>query len=460
MDRPRVTHMNRTIVFGLVLIMSLYTAGFEASANNSRLASMTSSVIYGCGKSLEGGVEQATGCAINRMVNRTVLPMAVNLMNASGKKAFGRHFSITNNLSYMSGQQLQGNVDIVMPLARGGSSLLSFLSGGNGGEGGALFMQQGTTFWTDNDGLARHDMRLGLVSRFQPFTTRHDVFGVSVFQQQNMEYGHSRIVSGLDWIASPSSTFAFNYYLPTSGWRATAPGYEEQALAGMEVSGRFDLPLSLKLTGAMGRWNVPGGAIQSRASRVAVTWAYNPWVQFTTNWRESQIEDGGSQGFNVGAQISFPFGGKSDLVPESLTTLLAYAGSSSADGPGQTGLQLEQQAWRPVEQRGQILSVRRETAAAPSPAEIQLEFVQDSASSGASIEIRISLARPAPEDLHYYLHLQPGEGENPAVEGEDYSSEPVAVVINRGERESVATVTLLRNNTMGTPRSLGVRITS
>ena len=453
MNRPTVTQMNRTAMFCLLVFMNLHAAGFEASANDSRLASMTSSLITGCGNTVQAGVQHAAACAIDR----TMLPMALNLMEASGKKAFGSHFSITNNLSYMSGQQLQGNVDIVMPLASGGNGLLSFL--GNGTDGGALFMQQGSTFWTDNDGLKRHDMRLGLVSRFQPMGTRNDVFGVSLFQQYNLEYGHSRIVSSLDWVAGPSSAFAFNYYLPTTGWRATAPGYEEQALAGMEMSGTFDLPLSLKLTGAMGQWNVPGEAIQSRASRVGMTWTYNPWVQLTTNWRESQIEDGGSRGFTVGAQVSFPFGGHSDLVPESLTTLLSYAGRRAEDDTGQTGLQLQAQAWRPVEQTGQILSVRREDTAAGGTAEIQLEFLQETASSGASIKIRVSLSRPASEDLRYWLHLQPGEGNNPAVEGQDFSSEPIAVFINKGERESIVTVALLRNPSIQTPRSLGVQIT-
>ena len=462
MTMPTVTQMNRTTVFCLILIMSLYTAGFEASANDSRLASMTSSLISGCGNTVQAGVRHAAACAIDR----TVLPMALNLMEASGKKAFGNHFSITNNLSYMSGQQLQGNVDIVMPLASGGNGFLSLLSFGNGKDGSALFLQQGTTFWTDNDGLKRHDMRLGLVSRFQPLATRDDVFGISLFQQHNLEYGHSRIVSSLDWVAGSSSSFAFNYYLPTTGWRATVPGYEEQALAGMEVSGNFELPLSLKLTGAMGQWNVPGEAIQSRSSRVGMTWTYNPWVSFTTNWRESQIEDSGSRGFSVGAQLSFPFGGKSDLVPESLSTLLTYAGRRFADDTGQTGLQLQNQAWRPVEQTGQILSVRRavtpvETAeTAGDTAGIRLEFLQGTASSGAEIKIKVSLSEPASEDRQYWLHLQPGEGNNPAVAGQDFSSEPIVVLINRGERERIVTVALLRNTAIRTPRSLGVRITS
>ena len=189
-------------------------------------------------------------------------------------------------------------------------------------------------------------------------------------------------------------------------------------------------------------------------------WTYNPWVQFTTNWRESQIEDGGSRGFTVGAQVSFPFGGNSDLVPESLSTLLTYASRRSADDTGQTGLQFQDQAWRPVEQTGQILSVRRDATSEGGTAGIQLEFLHDTASSGASIKIKVSLSKPASEDLRYWLHLQPGEGNNPAVEGQDFSSEPIVVFINKGERESIATVTLLRNNALKTPRSLGVRITS
>ena len=51
------------------------------------------------------------------------------------------------------------------------------------------------------------------------------------------------------------------------------------------------------------------------------------------------------------------------------------------------------------------------------------------------IQIKVSLPVPASAEERYLLRLQPGDGDNPAVEGEDFNGEPILVRLNKGERE-------------------------
>jgi len=72
--------------------------------------------------------------------------------------------------------------------------------------------------------------------------------------------------------------------------------------------------------------------------------------------------------------------------------------------------------------------------------------------------MKVSLARPAARDLFYELRLRPGDGENPAVEGEDFNGAPILLRIPRGKTLEVVSAQLLLNDDMQTPRSLGVSI--
>ena len=318
-------------------------------------------------------------------------------------------------------------------------------------------MQQGATIWLDEDGIKRHDLRLGMAFRFQPWQARSDLFGLSMFQQHNAEYGHSRSVIGVDYAAGPSSEAAFHYYLPTTGWLATAPGFEEHALEGVELSGSLDLPLSLRLEAATGQWRVPGDAVHSAASRVGLAWQYNPWTELSANWRESEIDDGGTTGLGVGFALKIPLGG-GNAAPLSVKNLVTYRGRETSVSP--SGLALQDRAWRPVEQVGEIRYVRRAVSVAATEGDggVRLEFMQDSAPTGNSIQIKVSLAAPASAETRYLLRLQPGDGDNPAVEGEDFNGEPILVLLNQGERETIVTADLIRNGGMQEPRSLGMSI--
>jgi len=416
-----------------------------------------------CGGDVQSRPAGTRGClsdtALQRLSN-AALPMVLGLVKASGERLLGEHFSLTDDLSFRFGEGLQGNVDLVMPLA-GGRSGASFQAGGSagGGERRAWFVQQGASIWLDDEGRRRHDLRLGLVGRTPAWQGRGGVLGLSFFQQYNLERGHSRSVMGLDW-AGPRATAAFNYYLPATGWVASSRlGYEEQALEGMEVSGRFELPHAFELEGAVSRWRIPGGSGYSRASRVGLSWQYNRWVELHTGWRASGIDAGGHRGWITGIQLSIPLGDRRNS-PRSVREVARYEGSR-ARATQHFGAAASGNLWRPVEQEGQIAVAQRDIADArhsDGNGEVVVRFVQTTAESGNAIEMKVSLARPAARDLFYELRLRPGDGENPAVEGEDFNGAPILLRIPRGKTLEVVSAQLLLNDDMQTPRSLGVSI--
>ena len=448
----RMTTVLKSAV-ALCLGASLHTISAGANANQTRLSTIGHSFLSGCSGAMETGAKQSAACLID-----SALPVALDLAEQSGTGVFGERFSITDNLSYDDQDGLRGEIDLLFPLGAARSQAYS-----GAGEGftavpvNALFMQQGATIWLDEDGIKRHDLRLGMAFRFQPWQARSDLFGLSMFQQHNAEYGHSRSVIGVDYAAGPSSEAAFHYYLPTTGWLATAPGFEEHALEGVELSGRLDLPLSLRLEAATGQWRVPGDAVHSAASRVGLSWQYNPWADLSANWRESEIDDGGTTGWSVGFALKIPLG-SGNTSPLSVKNLVTYRARETTASPGR--LALQDRAWRPVEQVGEIRYVRRAVSApaAGGVDGVRLEFMQDSAPTGNRIQIKVSLPAPASAETRYLLRLQPGDGNNPAVEGEDFNGEPILVILNHGERETIVTAELIRNGGMQEPRSLGVSI--
>ena len=448
----RMTTVSKSAV-ALCLGVSLHTISIGANANETRLSTIAHSFLSGCGGAMETGAKQSAACLID-----SALPVALDLAEQSGTGVFGERFSITDNLSYDDQNGLRGEIDLLFPLGAARSQAYSGTGEGfNAAPVNALFMQQGATIWLDEDGIKRHDLRLGMAFRFQPWQARSDLFGLSMFQQHNAEYGHSRSVIGVDYAAGPSSEAAFHYYLPTTGWRAAAPGFEEHALEGVELSGRLDLPLSLRLEGATGQWRVPGDAVHSGASRVGLSWQYNRWTELSANWQESEIDDVGTTGLRTGFAVKIPLGG-GNASPRSVRNLVRYDGRETAASPG--GFALQDRAWRPVEQVGEIRYVRR-AVSAPATAGadgVRLEFMQDSAPTGNRIRIKVSLPAPASAEERYLLRLQPGDGDNPAVEGEDFDGAPILVLLNQGERETIVTAELIRNGGMQESRSLGVNI--
>ena len=117
--------------------------------------------------------------------------------------------------------------------------------------------------------------------------------------------------------------------------------------------------------------------------------------------------------------------------------------------------------WRPIDNIGQIRVAERVSTASLADdilSGMEVRFLQDRTNSGEEIKVEITLSAPASEEIRLLVRLVPGEGENPAVPGEDYLDEPVEVTIGQGTTSSVATIQLLRNDNMTEARSLGVNV--
>lgn len=409
-----------------------------------------------CGNAFEQGISSGYRCFMEQMVNGILMEKTTQYANAYGKRLFGEHFSFVNRMTYSQmGGGFSGEVDTVVPLA-GLAGLAGFTGFGgqeDGADAGALFFQQGVSSWTDSQGLQRYDMRYGVVRRFNVSDEPGaNVFGLSSFFQQNMEYGHGRLVSGFDY-AGVWGRSTFNYFLPTTGWRdsGTRSGYEERALAGMELSMQLQPTSTLGVETALTRWEARDGAGRwETGARVGFSWQPHAWVRIRTAW------DGiGTSTPNPSASafLTFPLGSKQPIP--------SWKGLDLAGGLAQNHNAMD--IWRPIENIGQIRVAEREMQMPPHlgdgvPRDLTVRFLQNSASSGTTVKIEVAISASANEDIRLLVRLVPGEGDNPAVPGEDYVDAPVEVTISQGASSSVATLELLRNDNMTEPRSLGVTV--
>ena len=403
-----------------------------------------------CGHSLEQSGSSGSRCFMEQMVNGILLDQTTHFANAYGKRLFGDHFSLANRLTFSQvGGGLSGEMDAVVPL----SAFAGFTGFGgqeDDADTGALFFQQGVTSWTDSQGLRRYDMRYGVVRRFNVSDEPGaNVVGLSTFFQQNLEYGHGRIVSGFDYDGAWGRS-TFNYFLPTTGWRdsQSLAGYEERALAGMELSMQLQPTSTLGLETALTRWEARDGAGRwETGARVGLSWQPHAWVKILTAW------DGiGTSTPNPSASafLTFPLGSKQPI-------------------PGWQGLDLgslgqnraTMDIWRPIDNIGQIRVAERIMTPPLVDDVLQgltVRFLQDSAGSGEAIKVQVTLRAPASEDIPLLVSLVPGEGDHPAVPGEDYLDEPVEITIRQGGAGGVAMFQLLHNADMTEARSLGVTV--
>ena len=423
----------------------LENSDFERIGSNRLLSGALA-----CGHSFEQSVSSGSRCFMEQMVNGILLDETTQFANGYGKRLFGEHFSLANRLTYSGiGGGFSGEVDTVVPLA----ALAGFA--GFGGQDddvdtGALFFQQGVTSWTDSQGVRRYDMRYGVVRRFNVSDEPGaNVVGLSTFFQQNLEYGHGRIVSGFDYDGAWGRG-TFNYFLPTTGWRdsRSRAGHDERALAGMELSMQLEPTSTLGVETALTRWEARDGAGRwETGARVGVSWQPHAWVKIRTAW------DGiGTSTPNPSASVflTFPLGSRQPAPDWQGLDVGSLGQNHSA-----------MDIWRPIDTIGQIRVA--ESVSTPSLADtilsgMEVRFLQDSAGSGESIKVQVTLSAPASEDIPLLVRLVPGEGDNPAVPGEDYLDEPVEITIRLGTTGGVATFQLLHNAGMTEARSLGVTV--
>ena len=375
----------------------------------------------------------------------SLLDETARLAEHQGQAVFGEHFRIDNRLGLsVDGGGLRGDFDAVIPLRAFSST------DDEAGTGRALFMQSGVTRWTDDHGFRRNDMRHGLVNRFAISDGLDDgIFGLWVFVQQNLERGHERLVSGVDY-AGHWGTGSLNYFLPTTDWLPGRPGYEERALEGMEVDLRFNATSTITLNAATGRWEARdgSGAWETR-SRLGLDWSPHPWLRFGGSWADTGA---GRDTMGLRAAVSIPMGGARPERPH-------WQGLGIAGGGGALDTT---DVWRSVNTVGRIEVAERTVPIVGSdPAsEATVRFLQDSVDTGGTVHVEIVLAAPAETDTPLQVRLVPGGGSNPAVPGEDYVDEAVDVSIDEGETGATATFRLLNNPELQSPRSLSVTVTA
>jgi hypothetical protein len=154
---------------------------------------------------------------------------------------------------------------------------------------------------------------------------------------------------------------------------------------------------------------------------------------------------------SASAFLTFPLGGR-EPIP-------SWQGLDLAGGLAQNHSVMD--IWRPIENIGQIRVAERVMTPPLVDDVLQglvVRFLQDNAGSGEAIKVQVTLSAPASEDIRLLVQLVPGEGENPAVPGEDFLDEPVAITIRHGTTSGVAAIQLLRNSDMTEARSLGVTV--
>ena len=298
------------------------------------------------------------------------------------------------------------------------------------------------TRWVDSRGVVRNDFRLGLVRRLDLSgdEAAPGLLGVSAFVQQSLEFGHRRLVAGADY-AGKWGRGSLSLFIPTTGWKAAGPGYEERALAGIELGSTLDLTTTLSVDAAIGQWEEEHGlGGWSTNGRVAVGWRPHPWLNFGAAWNGI-----GTLGDDtvVRVGISMPLGGS--------RTRPRWEGLGlAAGGPGPSVLD----PWTPVENIGDIQVARRSSESERLVSGATVRFLQNSASTGDRIGIEVSLASATPADLDLVVTLAPGTGDNPAVPGVDFVDEPIPVTIRAGASSAVVMVQLLLNSEQDEARSL------
>ena len=436
----RILSISRAIVLAAVLAFAALTVHADGFGARSTLDGPAGSLLSGaraCQPALEDGLSEGSGCMAGWAVNHLLLDAVTHFATSQGQALFDEQFRIVNTMSFSPSEgRVGGALDVVLPLAS--STLPSATPSG----AGALFMQQGLTRWVDDHGLDRNDFRLGLVRRLDlsDEDAAPGIFGVSAFVQQSREFQHTRLVAGTDY-ASKWGRGSLNLFIPTTGWKAAQTGYEERALAGIELGFKVDLTTTLSTSTAVGQWEKDDGfGGWSTNGRMAVGWRPHPWLDFGVAWNGI-----GTLAHDKVVRVGFsmPLGGT--RTPPRWEGLGLATG-----GPGSSDLDL----WKPVENIGAIQVARRSSESDQLVSGATVRFLQDSANTGDQIDIEVSLTSATPNDLNLVVTLAPGTGDDPAVPAVDFVDEPIPVTIRAGASSAVVTVQLPLNAQLDETRSL------
>ena len=280
-------------------------------------------------------------CAVDQVFSY-LADYALQFVEAHGKSQFGEHFHIDRRLGLTaSSGTLSADLDVVVPLTALSSVESDAVTR-------SFFVQNGLTRWRDEHGFQRSDVRLGFVHRYALHEEPGDgVLGTSMFVQENLERGHTRVVTGFEYLDRWGQG-SLSYYMPVTDWVPGRFGYEERALEGVELGYGADLTNTINLSAGAGRWQSRDGAdAWVNQGRLDIGWQPHPWFRLRGGW------DGigtGDDSMAVHASVSVPLGVDwSDVRWEGLGRR-----DPSSAGPGAGTM------WRSADHVGEIEVAERE----------------------------------------------------------------------------------------------------
>lgn len=379
------------------------------------------------------------GHCLADLLSNTALEQGLEFTSRKGQSVFGRNFRLSSRMSLDNSSGLAGNLDAVIPLG--------FNSTRADEAKNAFFLQNGITSWRDSDGSHRNDIRYGVVYRFPVFDA--DILGISALNQESVERGHQRITLGMDYAGRWGIGY-IQHFMPTTGWRTGRAGHEERARCGTELGARMTLTSTLSADLALGRWEAAGD--DERSTRLDLNWRPHPWLAFAGGYESTNSSGSGSSDEDSRFSVVFrmPFGHTGQPQPRWRGLGIAANGDTSPS------------PWSPITSVGRISTVERAAvnpgSGGVSPDGISVRFLQDDATTGSRIGVRVSIPAPLSEDLRLVVRLAPGSGTNPAVPGVDFVDESREVTIRRNGVNADAWFQLLHNGDMQTARSLAVEV--
>ena len=228
----------------------------------------------------------AVDCVGNQLLSR-LSDVTFQVMEEHGDALFGEHFHLDYRLDFSASDGgVSGSLDAVIPL--------NFFTSPSGDRvTRALFLQNGLTRWRDEQGFQRNDMRFGVVHRMVMSDEHLDsgVFGASVFFQENLERGHARIVTGLDY-TDRWGTGSLSYFMPVTDWRSGRLGFEERALKGLDFEVRTAATRTIELRAAARHWESRDGSGDwGTRGRLGARWQPHRWLGLRASWDDIGIAD-------------------------------------------------------------------------------------------------------------------------------------------------------------------------
>ena len=301
--------------------------------------------------------------------SRLVVDAIEDALRQKGLALFDEGFQLDSSLNWLFGENIEGEIDAVVPLWSG--------------NGNAVFAQPGFVFWTGLADKERIDGNLGIA--YRTGLTEDVIGGASVFYDRDFKQGHSRISLGAD-VQSGFFHGAANYYQPLSDEEDGREGFVEEALRGMDFRLAVQRDI-MRASANLGYWRFEGEDAVEADWKISYGFDAGirvlPGVFIEGGWEHHDEDVSIDNRWNAGLAFRF--------------SLPNFKGASYGDGSMASNLH------RIVEREKRILYEER--VAGPSAtiarAEGQSGNLREDNDNPASIQIRLSEALE--EDVMLYL---------------------------------------------------------